>query len=229
MRAVVVAHGEPPRRLAPADAAGGPDLVIAADGGARTCLALGLTPDVVIGDLDSLAPAEQAALQAAGTQILPYPARKDRTDLELALQLAAERGAAEAWIYGAFGRRWDHTVANLLVGFAPRLAGLRLTYADGRQTLRPLSGPDRWEIAGRPGDTVSLIPVAGDAQGVSTEGLEYPLRDETLAFGATRGVSNVLVAERAAVQLRAGRLVGIQRARPAPLRPGAAPEGDTPP
>ncbi len=106
MRAVIFANGSlnSPVRLSPED------FIIAADGGTRHCLALGLVPAVVIGDLDLLTPADLETLKARGTRILQFPVRKDFTDLELALQHARTSGADEILILGALGRagtrRW---------------------------------------------------------------------------------------------------------------------------
>jgi thiamine pyrophosphokinase len=208
LKAVIIANGDLNNQpyLEPGD------LLIAADGGARHCLHLGLTPQIVIGDFDSLDPQDLNTLQQAGAEIIRHPVRKNATDLELALHVARERGATTAIVLGALGARWDQTIANLLLPLSGELTGLAVRLLDGPQELflvhatdpnRPASG----EIHGLPGDTVSLIPLSGDALGVHTQGLEYPLHGETLYFGATRGVSNVLLTPTAAVTVSAGILL----------------------
>jgi thiamine pyrophosphokinase len=208
LKAVIIANGE--LNNSPQLEAG--DLLIAADGGARHCLRLGLKPHLVIGDFDSLDPHELATLQQAGAEIVRHPPRKDATDLELALLVARERGATQAIVLGALGARWDQTVANLLLPLASGLAGMPVRLLDGEQELLLLRTADpllpaEIEVHGQPGDTVSLIPLSGDAQGVRTQGLEYPLHAETLFFGATRGVSNVLIAKDATISLQSGILL----------------------
>jgi thiamine pyrophosphokinase len=183
------------------------DLVIAADGGARHCLRLGIRPAVVIGDLDSLDEVDLARLRSAGAEIIRYPSRKDFTDLELALDYAQRRGANEALVLGALGARWDHTIANLLLPAA--FPSLRIRLVDSRQEICLARPGETLEIHGLPGDTLSLIPLASDARGIVTQGLEYPLNDENLLFGSTRGVSNVLLGERAAISLRDGLLLCV--------------------
>ncbi len=199
MRAVIFANGE----LAnPASVLAGlrpDDWIIAADGGSRYTHALGLTPHVLIGDLDSVTPGERARLESAGCELIVYPVRKDATDLELALRLALTR-AGEVLIFGALGARWDQTLANLLLLASPDFRGRPIALVDDRQFLS--LGPGR--LAGRPGDTVSLIPLAGDALGVTTRGLEYPLSDGILPFGSTLGVSNVMTGSEAEVSVREG-------------------------
>lgn len=182
------------------------DLLIAADGGAYHCRALGLTPHIVIGDLDSLAAEARAALEQAGARFEIRPADKDQTDLELALLYAAEQGVETIVVVGALGGRLDMTLANLLLLAHPRLASLRVELRHGAQTAWPIRPPGD-EIRGRTGDTLSLIPLGGDAVGITTHGLAYPLRDDTLPTGPARGVSNVLTESVARVELRAGVLL----------------------
>ena len=183
------------------------DTLIAADGGAKHCRALGLTPHVLIGDFDSLAPADLAALEAAGTRVIRHPARKDQTDLELALDYALAEGANDIVILGALGGRWDQTFANLLLLALPALSSTRIRLLDGTQEISLLRGPGQLTLTGNAGDTVSLIPIGGDAHGITTSGLEYPLRDETLNFGSTRGISNVMLERQATISLTEGLLI----------------------
>lgn len=205
-RAVVIANGELPLPDVIAARLPSPDLVIAADGGARHCQALSLAPHVIIGDLDSLAPEARSAWEQAGVRIIAHPSAKDETDLELALLYALERGAESIVVLGALGGRLDMTLANLLLLTHPRLAAARVEFWHGHQTAWLLRPPGQ-AIAGQPGDTLSLIPVGGEAVGVLTEGLLYPLRDETLTIGPARGVSNVLTEPAARVTFREGMLL----------------------
>jgi thiamine pyrophosphokinase len=183
------------------------DLLVAADGGLHHCQALGLQPHAVVGDLDSLEPGEHAALAAAGVQVERHPARKDETDLELALRLALARGARDILIFGALGGRWDQTLANLLLLAHPDFRAARLRLLDGPQQIYRVQGLA--SIEGEPGDTVSLIALGGDATGITTTGLDYPLANDTLAFASTRGISNVLLGRRATVTVAHGLLACV--------------------
>ncbi len=212
-RAAIFANGElsdPAAARAALHAGGGPPaLLIAADGGARHCRALGLTPQVVIGDFDSLDPDDLRALRAAGVEVIEHPRRKDQTDLELALSHAVAAGADDILVFGALGARWDQTLANLLLLAGPGFASARIRLLDGDQQLSLLTPRAPAHIEGRPGDTVSLIPLGGEARGVTTAGLEYPLADGALPFGSTLGVSNVLLGHTATVHLREGLLMCV--------------------
>jgi thiamine pyrophosphokinase len=185
------------------------DMIIAADGGARHCLAASILPQAVIGDFDSLTPSELDELQGLGARLIRYPARKDYTDLELALEYACEQGAAQITILGGLGQRWDQTLANILLLAGPFARCARVSYIDGCQEILLIEASQTLEITGQPGDTVSLIPIYENAQGVTTWGLEYSLADDTLEFGAARGVSNVLMGDHATVQLKHGFLICI--------------------
>ena len=206
MRAVIFANGQLNGlvKLQPED------LIIAADGGAQHCLRLGIRPQVVIGDFDSVGGDELETLRGQGAEIIAFPARKDYTDLELALLEAQKRGAKQILLLAALGARWDQSLANILLPAA--FPGLRISLVDGPQEISFIHPGETLEITGRAGDTVSLIPLGGDAKGITTHGLEYPLAAETLRLGSTRGISNVLLhqasaADRASVTLGAGLLL----------------------
>ncbi len=209
MRAVIFANGNLTDPVSTVAALRPDDLILAADGGARHCLALGVLPAALIGDFDSLDAAEQAAVEQSGAALIAYPRTKDQTDLELALHYAASQGCREVVIFGAVGGRWDHSLANLLLAAGEAFARLEIRLVDGRQEAQVLRGGRAIELAGQPGDTVSLVPLKGDAVGVTTTGLAYGLKDGRLSYGAARGVSNELVATTAQVQLAEGLLICI--------------------
>jgi thiamine pyrophosphokinase len=207
MRAIIVANGQvnPDERyghLLRAD-----DWVIAADGGAILADKLGLEPQLVIGDMDSLPPHARAELEARGCQFVAHSPRKDETDTELAIRYALQQGADEIVLLGAAGDRLDHTLANFFLRALPELAGVRATIVSGDSETWLLRGGGELEIRGSPGDTVTLLPVGQDAVGVSTQGLEWPLHGHTLRFGPARGVSNVMTVPVARVTLRQGLLL----------------------
>jgi thiamine pyrophosphokinase len=209
MRVVIFANGDlhnPAQALASIRP---DDFLVAADGGARHCRALGLTPAIAIGDFDSLPSDELVQLEADGVRVIRYPARKDFTDLELALQHAVALGAEEILVFGALGARWDHTLANLLISAAPGFERTCIRLLDDPQEILLLRAGETHILLGRPGDIVSLIPLGGNATGITTVGLEYPLTDGVLYFGTSRGVSNVLLGEQATVHLKTGLLLCV--------------------
>ena len=207
MKVLVILNGEVRGSASERAQASDSTLIIAADGGARNARRLGLSPDVIIGDLDSVEGDLLAELQAAGCRIIRHSPHKDETDAELALLEAARLGATEVRILGALGGRFDHTLANILLLTMPALQGIRARIITHDAVIALVNGEA--EIVGAIGDTLSLLPLGGDAVGITTAGLEYPLRDETLRLGPARGVSNVLAAPVARVRVREGLLLAV--------------------
>lgn len=180
--------------------------VICADGGALHARALGISPHTITGDLDSLSAEQVAAFNAAGADIIQHPREKDETDLELALRHCLQVGAKSVHILGALGGRFDQTIANILLLTHPDFSDLPIKLIDGDQVVRLLR-PGMNPIVGARGDTVSLIPLGGAAEGITTRQLQYPLWDETLRLGPARGISNVMLADTANVKLTGGLLL----------------------
>ncbi len=206
-RAVLFANGELKhkewlRRFLRAD-----DFLIAVDGGLNHLEALGLTPRLLIGDLDSVTPAQVARAQAAGAEIRRYPPAKDETDLELALLTAHELGYREIAIVAALGGRLDQTLGNLSLLLLPELADCDVRCEDGSEEVFVIR--ESAEIHGQPGDLVSLLPLWGEVSGVVTQHLKYPLKSETLYPERSRGISNVMTAATATVEIASGKLLCI--------------------
>ena len=185
------------------------DFLIAADGGTRHILALGLTPAVLIGDLDSLSSEDRRFLDRAGTKIHPSPRNKNETDFELALRFAVEAGYRQLRVVAALGGRLDQTLGNLALLTDPLLAGLDIRAEDGIQEAFFIR--DTCRLQGTPGDLVSLIPWGGEVTGVTTTGLRWPLSGEVLQPYRTRGISNELQDESASVLITAGLLLVAHR------------------
>jgi thiamine pyrophosphokinase len=187
-------------------------LVVAADSGLDRAEELGLKVDVAVGDFDSVTPAALARAEAAGVAVERHAAAKDATDMELALEVALGRGARHVVVLGGGGGRLDHLLANALLLASPRWAAATVVAQMGAARVTVVR--EAAQLTGRPGDLVSLLAVHGSAEGVSTGGLLYPLRDEALLPGSSRGVSNQLTGTTATVELRAGVLLAVQPGRP---------------
>lgn len=183
------------------------DLIIAADGGSHHCKSLGIIPDVIIGDLDSLDNDAVNSYRNTSVEIIEHPTHKDQTDLELALSLAIKRGITQVFILGALGNRWDMTISNVLLSAKADFTHLSIHFLDGSQELFILRGESRIDLDGRLESIISLIPIEGDCLGITTHGLEYPLDNETLYFGTSRGVSNVISKNQAHIYIKVGMLL----------------------
>jgi thiamine pyrophosphokinase len=187
------------------------DYVIAADSGLYAARRLGLQPDVLVGDLDSVDP---VVLEDPAFEVDRHPRAKDRTDIVLALDRACELGPRRVIVVSGGGGRLDHEFANLLVLAAPAYAALQVDALVGTARLAVIR--DRRELSGPSGRLISLFAVGGPARGVTTTGLRFPLRDEVLEQLSSRGVSNEFVGGPAQVSLRSGTLLSIQPGEEAP-------------
>jgi thiamine pyrophosphokinase len=188
-----------------------PHVVIAADGGTVLAEQLGLTPNLIVGDIDSSPSELVAQFERAGVEVRRYDhATKWETDTELALLAALEWNPAYVYVFGGIGGRLDHSLANVMLLTNPRLSGIELHILDGEHELF-LAKPGTWNaIPGKPGSIVSLIPVGGSATGVETKGLHWPLSNETLPHGQGRGVSNLIESPaNASVRYEAGTLLVV--------------------
>jgi len=181
------------------------DTLLAADGGTRHALALGLVPATIIGDLDSLTDDNLNKLVAVGTEIQRSPRDKNETDFELALHFTVEAGYREILVVGALGDRLDQTLGNLALLTDPRLSTFDVRLDDGMEEAFFTRGS--CQVRGTPGDLVSLIPWSGKVTGVATDGLRWPLRGDTLCPYKTRGISNELLGETASISLKSGLLL----------------------
>ena len=165
-------------------------LVIAADSGLDAAFANGIQPDLIVGDLDSASQEAVIRAQRAGIDIERHPIDKDATDLELALGSAVRRGVTSILVLGGYGGRLDHFLANALLLAAPMFAGVAIEWRTGHTTVTAARAGVPVELVAEPGDLVSLLPIGGTATGVTTQGLRWPLYEEALHTGSTRGVSN---------------------------------------
>ncbi|MEY2454900.1 MAG: thiamine pyrophosphokinae [Acidimicrobiaceae bacterium] len=208
-RSVVIVAGGSRASRAPTGLA--PDaLVIAADSGVDHAYAIGLHVDVAIGDFDSITAAGLRRAESEGARIERHPAAKDKTDLELALDEAMRLGAADVAVLGVGGGRLDHLLANVLLLAASAFAECRITAFDGPARVHVVHGGQAPTLfSAEAGELLTLLPVGGPASGITTSGLRFPLRDESLASGSSRGVSNVVDTAPATVQLATGTLLAI--------------------
>lgn len=205
---VVVVTGGDPVDPAHLDAVAPGARVIAADSGIEHAQALGLSIDLAIGDFDSVAAGCLAQAEAAGAVVERHPVAKDATDLELALDAAVAHRPARIHVLGGHGGRLDHLLGNALLLASPAYESARVTAQMGAALLTVV-----WRSAvltGPVGDLVSLVPLHGAAEGVTTTGLLYPLVREDLRPGSTRGISNELTQPRAEIQVEHGVLVAVQ-------------------
>ncbi len=187
------------------------DYIICADGGARHARALGIEPNLVLGDMDSLDKAAWKELEASRVPVELFPREKNETDLEIALTRAFELEPKEILIIAALGGRIDQTLANIALLTDPRFSACDLRLDDGVEEI--FFCRHQAEVRGRSGDIVSLLPWGAPVHGIRTRGLKWSLNDETLYPEKTRGVSNEMIADVASIHIRSGLLLVVHRRR----------------
>ena len=175
--------------------AGENTFVICADGGFDSALKNGITPDIVLGDMDSV-------VSEVPKESIVFPVEKDETDSEIAIDYALKKGFSELILAGFTGTRLDHTLNNILILKRIYDAGASGVIVDDNNEIYYLR--DTLKIKGEKGGILSIIPVFGDLLGVTTKNLKYPLFDETLFFGEGRGVSNVFLDTECVISVKSG-------------------------
>lgn len=206
-RIIIFANGELPdlekaRALLRPD-----DFILCADGGTRHALALGVKPNLILGDMDSVEKEALKKIQAAGVEIELFPRDKDETDLELALNKAVELNPDEIIIVAALGGRTDHSLANIALISNKEYAVRNIRLDDGAEEIFLCRA--QAEVRGRSGDLVSLIPWGDSVHGVQTENLKWKLNGETLHPDKSRGISNEMTNDTATIKIESGLLLLI--------------------
>ena len=209
MKSIIFANGELGAQSIAAKLAAQAELIIAVDGGIRHCEQLNIQPHVLLGDLDSALNHLVDKAIADGVSLQRHPKDKDKTDLELALDLACSLRATTVSLFGALGGRWDMSLANLLLPAAMAYKNLRVTLYDDQTRIDLLRDNEHLELTASVGSRVSLLPIDGQVEGVTLTGFQYPLTNHTLSFASTRGISNVLVEDRGSISLEKGLLLSI--------------------
>ena len=184
---------------------GDSDYLVAVDGGLSHMVQHGLTPNLIIGDLDSANPDDVSRFEAQGVTVRKFSCDKNETDLELALEAALNMHPATIWITGVFGKRLDHTLGNIFLLTRPGLENIDIRLIDGGQEVFLVHRSAI--ILGVPGQRVSLMPLGGPVDGIQTEGLKYPLVDETLYPEKSRGISNQMTGHSASITTQQGLLI----------------------
>ena len=180
-------------------AAGEFDFVIAVDAGFAHLEAIGVAPDMAVGDFDSLGYVPKAR------RVSRHPVKKDKSDMELAMEKAVAWDHDELIIYGVLGARLDHTLANLQLFARFSERDVYVTAIGDTYAVRLLTGPDVFELPVTQG-TVSVFSANDTARGVIERGMAYSLDDEPLSNRTSRGLSNELTGEEATVAVEQGTL-----------------------
>lgn len=182
------------------------DWVIGIDAGNAFLLEHGLRPAIAVGDFDTLPPQTLVQLQQMGVAVQRHPAEKDATDTELAVDLALAQGYQEIWLFGGWGSRWDHSLANVyLLEKAQRRHARLVLWSPHNCAFLAETGLQQIPKSAAP--YLSLLPLDRKVVGITLQGVRYPLADAVLMRGEGRGISNEIVAEQATLRVESGTLL----------------------
>jgi len=186
------------------------DIVICADGGASNALKMGLIPDVVIGDMDSIkfGVKEEIRNKSTKTKYISTSPEKDKSDTQLAVEYALGLDVKKIIITGAVGGRVDHTLANIILLSSPGLKDIDVRILTDNSDMFIVRKPVT--INGIPGKTITLISLSPYTYFTGTSGLKYELREEELIFSPVRGLSNEFIDKKAKLDIRDGTLLVIR-------------------
>ena len=185
------------------------ELIIAVDGGANHLYRLGIMPNYILGDLDSIEDDIREYYEASDVVFKKFPTKKDETDAELAVWLVEEVGLLGIDIYAALGGRIDHELANIQLLYYILDRGMYPRIISEHEEIYILKN-DEMTLKGNIGDIVSILPIRGDARGITLVNMEYSVEELDLKYSVTRGISNVMVAQDAYINVRDGCLLVIK-------------------
>lgn len=185
------------------------DYIICADGGANHTYNMEITPDYIIGDLDSVDEKLVSYYKNTGVKFEKFPAKKDETDTELCIYLARDLKATRIDFIAALGGRIDHAITNInLLYYLKEMDIIPRIISEKEEMYIAVN--EEITISGNVGDIVSVIAINGDADGVTLKNLEYPLDNYYMKYGVPIGMSNVMLSNECKVKVKKGNLIIIK-------------------
>ncbi|GLI86084.1 thiamine pyrophosphokinase [Rossellomorea marisflavi] len=166
---------------------------VGVDRGVFTLLEKGMEPHVAFGDFDSVSPREWQLISSRVEEVNRYRPEKDETDLELALNWAAEQDPEDITIYGATGGRLDHFMGNVQLLLKDDLKGISVRLVDSLNEMY-IKRPGEHGVETNPRYTyISFVPISPIVQGLTLSGFKYPLTNRNIYWGSTLCISNELI------------------------------------
>jgi thiamine pyrophosphokinase len=176
--------------------------IICADKGGETAFEYGLTPDILLGDFDSIDP---EIFKSIDVNVMEYPEDKDFTDTELAISCALEKGFEEIILVNATGDRIDHVFSTFMLLYKYKRD--KITIIGNNFEAFIIDGD--YEISNMKGRTLSIIPVERELEGICLEGFKFPLSNRIVNLGDSLCVSNIVVKDEASISLKKGTAIVI--------------------
>ncbi|WP_416198086.1 MAG: thiamine diphosphokinase [Sporanaerobacter sp.] len=178
------------------------DMIVCADGGANHIAQIGLIPDLVVGDLDSIKDETLNIINIKNVPILKYSTHKDYTDTELAIEYLIDKGIDEIIFMGVTGSRIDHTLANVYLLNKLLKKHIKGIIVDDKNTIYITNSV--LELNREEGTFVSVIPINSNGARVTLKGFLYETNEVLFEFSSTLGVSNQIVEEKGIIEVLDG-------------------------
>ncbi|HOJ87393.1 MAG: thiamine diphosphokinase [Pseudothermotoga sp.] len=201
MRAIVFLNGDYSKQTCELPEHG--DLIVAVDGGAKYLLDNSIVPHIFVGDADSIERDTLEKLQTMGCKIYLYPQDKDKIDAQLAIEKALELGASQILIRGWQGERIDMILALIYV--MCKYSDFRIIAKDDNLEMGVIRTEAELEACA--GEKWSILPICGDATGITLEGFKYPLTDANMFCHEPFGVSNTTLTGTVRISVKKGMVV----------------------
>lgn len=185
------------------------DYIICADGGSNHAYKMEIIPDYIIGDLDSSNDNVIEYFRGCDVIFEKFPSKKNETDTELCIYLANKLGATKIDFIGALGGRVDHMLANVSLLYYVRNMNIIPRILTEREEMY-VAINEEVIIKGKVKDTLSVIPLGGDANGVTLSGFEYPLDNYNMKYGLPLGISNIMLEDKCSIKVNKGSLLIVR-------------------
>jgi thiamine pyrophosphokinase len=202
---LIISGGDAPNNELIRERASRAEKIIAADKGAQYCLKAGIVPDIVVGDMDSIAADDLERLYENNVKLMKYSRDKDQTDTQLALDLALQDGADEVEILAACGSRIDHCLANVHLLHHALAHGVQACILTSSQRIFLVDSD--YTLRGLKGLTISLLPLTMKVEGICLSGFKYNLDNASMEIGNPIGISNVIISDESRIRLGEGVLI----------------------
>lgn len=177
--------------------------IIGADGGCNHLFKMNITPNYIVGDLDSIKREIIEYYENKNVTFKRYPSHKDETDSEICIYLAKLLGADEIDIFATLGGRIDHTLANIGLMNYIKENNIKPRILTSEEEILMVKN-ETINLKGKRGDTVSVISINGESKGVTLKKLEYPLYNATVNHLSPLGISNVMLEDECTISIKDG-------------------------
>lgn len=185
------------------------DYIICADGGANHAYKMNITPNYIIGDLDSINKETIDFYKKQNVLFEEFPSKKNETDSELCIFLSKSLNANKIDLFGTLGGRIDHILANINLLYYIREQEIIPRIISEKEEIY-IATNECVKIKGNVNDIISIIPIKGDAKGVTLENLEYPLNNYDMNYSTPLGISNIMLSEECKIAVKKGSLLIIR-------------------